>query len=252
MKPNNMIHYLVILGLILMLFSGYLIHLGTKKSADNRAKNIIDNITLSKDQVLEQINLLDPVSKAEIITILTPEFKKIKKEIGYSVKEIKMHFNQLSKENKKEFYHTISPQFKDLKKEVNISNDQLFERIKLLDKDSKNRILKILRPKLELIPSKTQIIKESDGLTKTTFRFEVPTNYDVPQTDILIRFNKVISKAEMWRKDQNRNTMIETRFQIKSNTDGLIHKIFNLAMNQYIILEVWSDSNLEIIELAIK
>ncbi|MFD0991695.1 hypothetical protein [Tenacibaculum geojense] len=207
-------HPLIIIGLLVILGGSFLIHLGTKKAADKRADKITTEISLSKEEIMNQIQNLDSTSQKKIFDFLSPEFESVKQE-------------------------------------VQISNDQLFERISKLDQASKMEILKLVRPKLEYTSNQTHSITENDGTIKTTFRFDVPTNQDVPLTDFLIQFDQIISKAEMWRKDQNQNTMIETRFNINPNTNGLVHKIYNITMHQYIVLEVWSKTKPSIVRLEI-
>jgi hypothetical protein len=207
-------HPLIIIGLLVILGGSFLIHLGTKKDADKSTDKVVTEIHLSKDEIMDQIQNLDSTSQKKIFEFLLPEFESVKQE-------------------------------------VQISNDQLFERISELDQASKLEILKLVRPKLEYTINQTHTTTENDGTRKTTFRFDVPTNQDVPLTDFLIQFDQFVTKAEMWRKDQNQNTMIETRFNINPNTNGLTHKIYNITMHQYITLDVWSQNELNIVRLEI-
>lgn len=237
----------VIIGLIGMLLSGYLIHWGTKTAAEKRINSVKEDIKLTKKELIEHYSNLDSTSKEEVINKLFPEFQSVKDEIGYSQEEVVEQFYKLSDTKQKELFDRISPEFQEVKEEIHLSNDVLFERIRKMDRGTKDEILKLVKPQLELNSQKTTIEKLDNGLFKTTFIFEVPGNYQIPENDLIIEFDKNILSAQINRKQfRFNNTLGEASHKNLENINGVQHKVINLGMNENIHIIVTSKEELKV------
>jgi len=242
----------VLIGLIGMLFSGYLIHWGTKTAAEKRILNVRDDIKLTKGELIDHYSKLDDNSKKEIINKLFPEFQLVKDEIGYSQEEVVKQFYKLSDTKQKELFDKIAPEFQEVKAEIHLSNAVLFERIKKMDRGSKDEILKLVKPQLELNSAKTQIEKLDNGLFRTTFVLEVPGNYQIPENDLIIEFDKNILNALINRKQfRINNTLREAFYENLNMINGIQHKVINLGMNENIHIIVTSREKLKITRIKI-
>jgi len=252
MKINMGIPITVLLGLIGMLVSGYLIHWGTKKAAEKRIEIVRSDIKLSKEEIIEHYTNLDEKSKKEVIDKLFPEFQSVKDEIGYSQDEIIDQFYSLSDTKQKELFDKISPEFQEVKKEINLSNNVLFERIRKMDRGTKDEILKIVKPQLELNPQKTKIENLQNGLIQTTYVFEVPGNYQIPENYIKIEFDSNINSAKILRKQfRFNNTLGEASYENLEKENGVQHKVINLGMNENIHIVVTSKAKLIVVNLEV-